>query len=132
MKGAKPVSVDYPWTIWGPIVATNERNDPLAYRWIAHDPAATNLTLMEMENATTVAEGIAVAHRAGMPAQNIFLADRAGAIAWTIAGRLPKRIGYDGRLPVTWNFGDRKWDGYLASEEVPVVRGDASTRPGRL
>ncbi len=132
VKGAKPVAVDYAWTVWGPIVATNERDDPLAYRWIAHDPAATNLTLMEMENATTVAEGIAVAHRAGMPAQNIFLADQAGAIAWTIAGRLPKRIGYDGRLPVTWNFGDRKWEGYLAPEEVPVVRGDASTLPGRL
>ncbi len=132
VKGAKPVSVDYAWTIWGPIVATNERDRPLAYRWIAHDPAATNITLMEMENATTVAEGIAVAHRAGIPAHNILLADKSGAIAWTIAGRVPKRIGYDGRLPVTWNFGDRKWDGYLASEEVPVVRGDASTQPGRL
>jgi len=132
VKGAKPVAADYAWTIWGPIIATNERDRPLAYRWIAHDPAATNLTLIEMENATTVAEGIAVAHRAGMPAQNVFLADQAGAVAWTIAGRLPKRIGYDGRLPVTWNFGDRKWDGYLAPDEVPVIHGDASTLPGRL
>jgi penicillin G amidase len=132
VKGGDPVVADYPWTIWGPIVATSELKRPLAYRWIAHDPEATNLALIEMESATTVAEAIAVAHRAGMPAQNIMLADKAGAIAWTIAGRLPKRIGYDGRLPVTWNFGDRKWDGYLAPGEVPVVHGDAASQPGRL
>ena len=132
VKGGDPVVVDYNWTIWGPIVAANERNKPLAHRWTAHDTRATNLALMEMENATTVAEAIAVAHRAGIPAHNILLADKAGAIAWTIAGLLPKRIGYDGRLPVAWTFGDRKWDGYLASEDVPVVLGDASTLPGRV
>ncbi len=132
VKGEEPVIADYSWTIWGPVVTTNARNRPLVHRWIAHDEAATNLTLMEMENATTVAEAIAVGHRAGMPAHNLMVADRAGAIAWTIAGRLPKRVGYDGRLPVTWNFGDRKWEGYLAPEEVPVVHGDASTLPGRL
>lgn len=132
VKGSEPVTAEYPWTIWGPIVGKNERNRPLAHRWVAHDAAAANLTLLEMEGATTVAEGIAVAHRAGLPALNILLADRAGAIAWTVAGRLPKRIGYDGRLPVTWSFGDRKWDGFLAPDEIPVVTGDASTNPGRL
>jgi penicillin amidase len=85
-----------------------------------------------MEAATTVAEGVAVAHRAGIPALNILLADRAGAIAWTIAGRLPKRVGYDGRLPVTWTFGDRKWAGHLPPAEVPVMLGDAAVTPGRL
>ena len=132
VKGGEPVVAEYAWTIWGPIVGTNDRSRPLAYRWIAHDPQATNFGLVAMENATTVAEAIDIAHRAGMPAQNIMLADKSGAIAWTIAGRLPKRVGYDGRLPVTWTFGDRKWDGYLAPEEVPVVLGDASTQPGRL
>jgi hypothetical protein len=79
----------------------------------SHEPTATDLALMSLEAANNVNEGITAAHRAGMPAQNILLADDTGAIAWTIAGRVPKRVGYDGRLPVTFTYGDRKWDGYL-------------------
>ncbi len=129
VKGAAPVVADYEWTIWGPIVGTNDRKRPLAHHWVAHDPDATNLSLLEMEEATRVADGVAVARRAGLPAVNLMLADRTGAIAWTVAGRLPKRIGYDGRLPVTWSFGDRKWDGYLAPAEVPVVTSDPRGMP---
>lgn len=132
VRGEKPIAVEYPWTIWGPIVATNDRRQPLALRWIAHDVGATDLGLMAMETTTSVAEAIAVAHRAGMPAQNAILGDKTGAIAWTIAGPLPKRVGYDGRLPTSWAFGDRKWDGYLPADEVPVVRGEASVLPGRI
>ena len=132
VRGEKPIEVDYAWTVWGPIVGKNDRGVPLALRWISHDAEATDFGLMGMEAAATVADGIAVAHRAGMPAQNILLADKAGAVAWTIAGRLPKRAGYDGRLPTSWGFGDRKWDGYLPANEVPVVTGEASLLPGRI
>jgi penicillin amidase len=132
VKGEDPVTVDYEWTVWGPIVGADERGLPLALRMVAHDPAATNLALLDLEGATSTAAAIAIAHRAGMPAQNIMIADRAGTIAWTIAGRVPKRVGFDGRLPVTWGFGDRKWDGYLAPAEIPVVFGPDTVRPGRL
>ncbi len=132
VKGEKPVTKEFSDTIWGPIVIANENERPFALRWIAHDVAATDLTLMEIETATTTSAAIAVAHRAGIPAQNILLADRAGDIAWTIAGRIPKRVGYTGRLPVSWAFGDRRWEGYLAPAEIPVVRGADSVKPGRL
>lgn len=132
VKGEKSVTAEYDWTVWGPIVGTNDRGLPLALRLVMHDPAAANLALLDLEETTTTAAAIAVAHRTGIPAQNITIVDRAGAIAWTIAGRIPKRVGFDGRLPVTWGFGDRRWDGYLASEEVPVVHGADSVRPGRL
>jgi penicillin amidase len=132
VKGDKDVVVNYAWTIWGPIVGTNDRQRPLAHRMVAHDPEAINLNLIEMERATTTTEAVTIAHRAGMPAQNMLIADEGGNIAWTIAGRLPKRIGYDGRLPVTWTFGDRKWDGLLPPDEVPTVLGSATVQPGRL
>lgn len=132
VKGDQDVEVTYPWTVWGPIVGTNDRQRPLAHKMVAHDPAATDLNLLDLEEAKTTADAIAVAHRAGMPAQNILIADETGAIAWTIAGRLPKRVGYDGRLPVTWTFGDRRWDGYLPPDEVPTILGAASVNPGRL
>ncbi len=132
VHGAAPVTVDYPWTIWGPIVGTNDRERPLAYHWTAHDPDAMNLLLLEMEDASTVSDAIAVGHRAGISPVNLVVADRAGDIAWTLAGRLPERVGYDGRLPVTWSFGDRKWAGLLAPGAVPVIRGAASVLPGRI
>ncbi|MDO8543105.1 MAG: penicillin acylase family protein [Opitutaceae bacterium] len=121
VKGGADVDVDYTWTIWGPIVGQNDRGLPLALRWTAHDPAATNLRLRELEDANDVSEAVKVAHVAGMPVQNFNVADSAGDIAWTIAGRLPQRVGYDGRLPVSWAFGDRKWEGFLPPERVPVV-----------
>jgi penicillin G amidase len=125
VKGEDDVTEEYRWTIWGPIVGENDRGQPLAHKWIAHDPAATNFALLGLESAQNVTEAVAVAHRAGMPAQNLVVADRAGDVAWTIAGKLPKRVGYDGRLPVSWMFGDRRWDGFVPPEEVPVMTSKA-------
>ncbi|MBM3856158.1 MAG: penicillin acylase family protein, partial [Verrucomicrobia bacterium] len=132
VRGEKAVTAEYDWTIWGPIIGTNDRQRPLVYRWIAHDAEAVNLQLLDVEHARTIDDALAVAHRAGMPHQNFILADRTGGVAWTLAGRLPRRAGYDGRLPVTWSFGDRRWDGYLSPAEVPVVRGPESILPGKI
>jgi len=132
VKGADPVSADYTWTVWGPVVGRDEKNKPLAHRWVMHDPAATDMNLIKMETATTAAEAVVVAHQAGIPAQNAFIADADGDIAWTIAGHVPKRVGFDGRLPVTWTYGDRRWTGLLPPEEMPVVRGGDSVKPGFL
>ena len=128
IKGGGAETVEYPWTIWGPIVGTNDQQRPLAYRWVAHDSAAVNLTLVELEDATTVAAAAAIAHRAGIPAENFLAADSAGHIAWTIAGRLPKRIGYDGRLPTNWAYGDRRWEGLLPPDEMPTIVAPANGR----
>jgi penicillin amidase len=138
VAGAHPESVDYQWSVWGPIVAHAEDGRPLAYLWTGHDPDATNLELLRMEDAANVTDAIEVAHRVGMPAQNIVIADQAGDVAWTIAGKLPRRVGYDGRLPVTFRFGDRSWAGFVPSSQVPVVstrfRGgaDALAQDGRI
>ena len=34
-------------------------------------------------------------------------------------------MGYDGRVPVNWGYGDRHWDGWLAPNEIPVVTNPA-------
>ncbi len=121
VKGSKPVSMVFPWTSWGPVVAEAPGGRQLVFHWTEDDPAATNLAILDLEDAPDVASAVAIAHRMGIPAQNFVVADSAGQIAWTVAGMLPKRIGYDGRLPVSWVFGDRRWDGYLTSREVPAI-----------
>lgn len=128
VKGAKPEVVETRWTRWGPIVATDFRGRPLAHRWVAYDAAATNVHFMHLESARSVAEAVEVAHRAGMPAHAFLVVDDAGALGWTTAGTLPKRVGFDGRLPATWSFGDRYWDGRVAPDDVPTLLNPASGR----
>jgi penicillin amidase len=121
VRGSKPVSMDFDWTVWGPVVGEAGEGRQLVYHWTEDDPAATNLDIMDLEDAASAREAVAIAHHMGLPAQNFVVADSIGQIAWTVAGFLPKRVGYDGRLPVSWSFGDRRWEGYLASGEVPSV-----------
>jgi len=125
VRGGEPVTYPVRWTEWGPIFGRSTNGQMLALRWSAHDPEATNLELIELENAKTVADAVAVAHRAAMPNQNLVVADTTGAIAWTLTGRIPRRVGYDGRYPASWAYGDRRWDGWLKPEEIPVISNPA-------
>ncbi len=129
VKGAAPVTAESTWSLWGPVITTNDKKRPVVYRWTAHDPAATNLAFLALETATDTPSAVALAHRAGMPALNILIADSAGDIAWTVTGALPRRVGYDGRLPTNWSFGDRRWQGLLPPDDYPVVTTKTSGRP---
>jgi len=61
--------------------------------WLAQQPAATNMGLMGLERAGSVAEAIALAPQMGIPHQNFVVGDRDGHIAWTIFGRIPTDTG---------------------------------------
>jgi len=128
VKGGADEIVETQWTRWGPVIGTDARERPLAHHWIAYDPEATNLRFADLETATTTADALAIAHQSGMPAHNFLVADQSGAIGWTIAGKLPRRIGFDGRLPVSWSYGDRRWDGFLPAMDVPTIADPASGR----
>lgn len=132
VHGQKDDLLEVPWTIWGPIIGKNENGKPLAYRWTGHDPETQNLVLAEMEDAQNIDAAIDVAHRSGMPAQNIVIADSSGNIAWTIAGKLPRRAGYEGRTPVTFLYGDRSWQGLVPDADIPVVTSSPRGRPVEL
>ena len=125
VKGQPSVAFVARWTEWGPIIGGPEDDRYLVLRWSAHDAEATNLHLMEMETIGSTADAVELAHRAGLPDENMIIADADGNIAWTIIGKIPRRVGYDGRLPVSWAYGDRRWDGWLKPEEIPVVMNPA-------
>lgn len=125
VAGRVPDTVEISRTRWGPLlteISGGVGGRTLALRWAAHDPEAINFGLSAMADARTVNEALGIAHRAGVPAQNFLVGDRAGHVAWTIIGRVPRRVGFDGVLPQSWADGSRRWDGFLAPEEIPVVR----------
>jgi penicillin amidase len=132
VKGQPSVPFTARWTRWGPIIGGPQEGRYLVLRWTAHDPAATNMRFMAMETAHTTAEAVAIAHRTGIPNENILIADADGDVAWTIIGLVPRRVGYDGRLPVSWGYGDRRWDGWLPTEEIPVVTSRPGARPAEI
>ena len=121
VKGGEPEQIIVHQSIWGPVVRIDSQGRKLVQKWIAHDPAGVNFGLLEVEQATNVAEGLYAMTRTAVPGLNCVMADAQGHIAWTVAGFLPKRRGLNGRLPTSWADGKRGWDGFLAPGDVPRV-----------
>jgi len=120
VKGGKPETAKVRWTQWGPVLGDDHRGRTIALKWTAHEPGAANLNLMKMEDAQTTADALRIAQAAGMPNQNCISGDNSGIIGWTIAGRIPHRVGMDGTTPVSFANGTG-WDGWLAEDDVPRV-----------
>ena len=121
VRGGLPVEIEMRLSRWGPVVQDGYSDAPQALRWLAHQPEAVNLTLLELEYSRDVYAAVEVANRIGMPPQNFVVADSAGNIAWTIAGRIPRRRGYDPRRPADWSKPDTGWVGWLAPADYPRV-----------
>lgn len=109
-------------TEWGPILASDHDGTPLALVWAAHQANSVNLDLINLEQVEAVDNAIIVAQNAGIPAQNFIVGDRDGNIAWTIAGRIPLRIGqYNPGEPADWSEGNTGWHGWLESAKYPLI-----------
>ncbi|MFD2164751.1 penicillin acylase family protein [Thalassotalea euphylliae] len=108
-------------TIWGPVIGETAEGELLAYRWVAHDINAVNLTPTRLETAKTVEQAFAIAATAGIPAQNMMVGDAQGNIGWTIMGPIPTKQGDVGQLPQDWSTGENGWTGYLKAEDYPQV-----------
>ncbi len=121
IKGSDPEVVTVRWTRWGPVVGEDHRGRLRSLRWLAHLPEAVNLDISGLERARDVEEAVRLAPTIGIPPQNVMLADAEGAVAWTIMGRIPLRVGYDSSLPASWADGTTGWRGWLPAEEYPSV-----------
>jgi len=89
VKGAPTEHLKVAVTQWGPVIGKDWEGRPYALQWTAQDPGATNLELLKLEHAHSVEEAVRAASGFGIPAQNMLIADSAGHIGWTLAGRLP-------------------------------------------
>jgi len=121
VKGAEDETLEVISTIWGPIMDHDHKDRPRVIRWVAHDTGGVNMNALRIESAQTLEDAMQMANLSGSPAQNFVVADDKGRIGWTILGRIPRRVGFDGRLPSSWADGTHRWDGYLTPEEYPRI-----------
>lgn len=128
VAGAQPDTLWVEETIWGPIWTTDTSGNRMVLRWTGHDTETVYKGVRAMETVGSVAEVVALSGSIGMPQQNLVCGDTQGNIAWTIAGFIPRRVGWDGRLPVSWADGTHRWDGYHEPEDQPFITNPAEGR----
>jgi penicillin amidase len=121
VAGAEPEEMLVRETIWGPILHERHALGSLALAWTAHRPQAVGFGLSRLETARSVADALAIAPRAGSPAQNLVIGDRAGRVAWTIAGAIPARGSADPTTPADWSTPGAGWQGWIGADRHPVV-----------
>ncbi|UCC14761.1 MAG: penicillin acylase family protein, partial [Gammaproteobacteria bacterium] len=121
VDGARVVEEQICETRWGPVLPPDDLGRARALKWLPHEPQAVNIDLLAMESATGVDDAVAIANLIGIPPQNIVIADAEGRVAWTIAGRIPRRSGYDPSRPASWSGGGVGWVGWLDPEDYPRI-----------
>lgn len=128
VKGRAPVEIKTRWAIWGPVIEKTPRNpridwegQPLVYRYLFNSPETVDLRFFDLMLATNTDEALRIAAESGTPIINVLVGDRTGKVGWTIAGRLPRRVGKTGRQIVSWADGSNTWNGWLSPAEHPRV-----------
>jgi len=128
VKGSDPVDISVRETIWGPVDESAGYPDgEIAVSWIAHHTDAINLRMIDLEQADSIFAALDIANTMGMPPQNFVGGDSDGNIAWTIAGKIPARSGFDPLLPADWSE-TPGWTGWVDSDRYPRIINPESGR----
>jgi penicillin amidase len=102
----------------GPVIGDDGLGHELAPAWTAHreverPQSGRARVARDLDQAAAIIGG------AGMPAQNVMIADSAGRIGWVLSGKLPRRNGIDPRQPSAWHGAGAGWDGWMPQAESP-------------
>ena len=129
VKGQPDTVLKVEDTRWGPIIASDVDGMPLALAWIADQPRAYNVKLMQLEQATSANAALDLAPQFGMPPQNFVVADSTGHIGWTVAGNsIPLRANIDPLLPSDWSKQGSGWQGWAAPSHYPRIENPTNAR----
>ncbi len=118
VKGQKPVELVTFVTRHGPILVS-EGGRFLALRWTVAEPGVVQYPILDIDRAQNWNQFTAALSRWGGPGSNFVYADVDGNIGYHAAGKLPKRTGYAGDVPVDGSTGDFEWDGFIPFEQLP-------------
>ncbi|UNZ16425.1 penicillin acylase family protein [Streptomyces sp. 891-h] len=123
VRDAEPVRARMWFTRHGPVICERpERQAAFAVRaaWLGPGmaPYLGSASYMGAESPDAF---LAAMRRWGAPGENQVYAAPDGTIGWRPAGRVPRRRGWDGTLPVPGD-GRYEWDGFLDADELPAER----------
>ena len=118
VKGRPPVELLVWVTRHGPLFVT-EGGDRMVLRWVAEDPAIFQYPILEYDRAQNWQQFAAALSRFPGPGSNFVYADTDGNIGYHAVGKLPKRRGYSGDVPVDGSSGTFDWDGYIPFDQLP-------------
>lgn len=112
--------VELTFTRHGPVIHVDEEHH-LAYAvrtaWLeaGTSPYFGSVAYMRARNYREFTEAM---RNWGAPTENQVYADVEGNIGWVPGGLAPKRVGYDGLLPVPGD-GRCEWDGFYSGDDLP-------------
>jgi penicillin G amidase len=117
VKGQAPVEMAMWVTRHGPIIASDGK-ERIALRWTASE-AAWEYPILDINRAGNWQQFTAALARFPGPGSNFVYADVDGNIGYHAAGRLPKRRGFDGDVPVDGSTGEFEWEGHIPFDDLP-------------
>lgn len=120
VKDGKPVDLVTFVTRHGPILIASG-NDRLALRWTAAEPGVVQYPVLDIDRAQNWSQFTTALQRWGGPGSNFVYADVDGNIGYHAAGKLPRRTGYSGDVPVDGSSGKFEWDGFIPFENLPTA-----------
>jgi penicillin amidase len=122
VKGEGNRDLELRFTRHGPVIYVDEANKrAFAVRSIWFEPGtsayfgSSDYMTAKDWNGFVTAMG-----RWGAPSENQVYADVRGNIGWVAAGKTPRRVNYDGLMPVPGD-GRYEWQGFLSPDELPRV-----------
>ncbi|MEA3336263.1 MAG: penicillin acylase family protein [Chloroflexota bacterium] len=118
----QPVIEEIHLTRHGPIISDIASFDqPLALRWVGHDPSDLLGSVLAYSRAKDWQEFRAGLANWATPAHNFVYADTAGNIAFIQAGWMPVRKKGFGMAPVPGWDPDYDWERFLTLDELPQI-----------
>ncbi|MEQ8205539.1 MAG: penicillin acylase family protein, partial [Woeseia sp.] len=119
VRGGKDVDVRLRFTRHGPIISeTATQFFAVRAAWLDAG-MAPYFGSVEYMRANNWREFLAALNRWGAPSENQVYADIDGNIGYKPAGLFPRRVGFDGLLPVPGD-GRYEWNGYYDMDVLPV------------
>ena len=121
VKGGEEIIYPIKLTIWGAVSERQLMGKPVAIHWMALDPTAVDIALLDIDTAVTLEDAMKVFNRWSGPPLNVVMADETGRVGWTLCGKIPIRKGFDGATSRSWADGQIGWEGYIPPDELPRV-----------
>lgn len=117
VKDAPPVIVEHKYSRHGPVFYTDSlRRVAYALRSTMHEPGTAGyLAALRLAAADDCKEFLDAQVYYKAPTENMICGDSSGNIAWHGSGMAPRRVGWDGRLPVPGN-GSFEWNGFRTDQ----------------